>query len=128
GGDMSAGLHTRAPASGSRRPLFLGLLVLVVLIVVVIIGRALTTTDAAACEGISHARVAAAPDIVPVVKELAQGMADEERCVRLEVEAVAAEEMLNQLVTGSGEAPQMWIPDSSVWARQLNQSGVDAET
>lgn len=125
---MSAGLHTRAREAKDRRPLLTGLLVLVLLIAAIIAWRAVRSTGDAACGETSSARLAAAPDIAPALEELAEGLVDEGRCVRLEVEAVPSGEMLNQLATGAGEAPDLWVPDSDVWARQLAGEGVEAET
>ncbi|MDN5895521.1 MAG: substrate-binding and VWA domain-containing protein, partial [Nocardioides sp.] len=125
---MSAGLHTRAGEAMHRRPLFIGLIVLAVLIVAVIGWRAVQASDDESCESISSARLAASPDIAPALTELAEGLEDEGRCVSIDVESVPADEVLNQLSTQSGDAPDLWVPDSEVWARQLAQNGVDAET
>ncbi|WP_067435288.1 substrate-binding domain-containing protein [Nocardioides jensenii] len=127
---MSTGLHTREREPTDRRPLWIGLIVLALLLVAVMVWRGVTDSgEEAGCDdGVAKARLAASPDIAPALEQVARGLAEESPCVSLAVETVPADEVVNQLTAGSGDAPDLWVPDSDVWARQLAENGVSAET
>lgn len=127
---MSSGLHARERDSRDRRALWIGLVVLAVLLGGVMVWRALAGDDdqEAGCEAVTHAELAASSDIAPALTEAAQALLDQGGCAEITVETVPADEVLNLLATGSEDAPDLWVPDSDVWAQQLAASGVDAET
>lgn len=125
---MSAGLHTRTAEARDRRPLLIGLVVLALLIAAVVAWRAVAGSDEADCDGNAVATVAAAPDIAPVLEKMSDSMTEEGRCAELEIEAAPSEEVLNHLSTRPPDAPDLWIPDSQVWGRQLAKNGLTPDT
>ena len=127
---MSAGLHSRDSGPTERRPWWIGILVVVLLLVGIVAWRNLAGADEeAGCEGAtSHARLVASPDIAPALKEIASSLEDERNCVSIRVDAVPSDEVLNLLSTGSDDQPDLWVPDSDVWARQLAEDGIAVDT
>ena len=75
------------------------------------------STDAASCEGpAAEVRVAAAPEIAPVLGEATRDLeAGGAGCVDYEVQAVAPEQVAKTLAAEPGKAPDLWVPDFSVW-------------
>ncbi|WP_026328708.1 substrate-binding domain-containing protein [Streptomyces sulphureus] len=85
------------------------------------------------CDGETvELRVAASPDIAPVLRRVAERTEDGEaksdgRCMDVRVSARAGAEMADALQHGgsSGKAPEyeVWLPDSSFWIEQATASG-----
>jgi Ca-activated chloride channel family protein len=83
--------------------------------------------DMMGCSGELPVSVAAAPDTEQVVRQVA---ADYERnrpsaagrCVRIQVTPRNAAEVAAGLPNGEPNPPVLWIPDSSLWAQQAEQT------
>ncbi|HEY2793919.1 MAG TPA: substrate-binding and VWA domain-containing protein [Micromonosporaceae bacterium] len=83
-----------------------------------------------ACSGDDHAVVVAAPDIAPILSQLNTQWAKTKpavkgRCVSVSVYSqesnVVAEELGHPWQTQtSGPAPDVWVPESSVWAQRAS--------
>jgi hypothetical protein len=79
------------------------------------------------CEGRVPIDVVAAPDIAPVVADVAERVTGSEqridgRCLEVRVSAQPSADMAAVLAgtrVGSGPPPEVWIPDSSVWVEQV---------
>ncbi len=76
------------------------------------------------CTGSITLRVNAVPDVAPTVTRLAEeyeetGPEAVDRCVQVSVDTVPAGQTANEILTLSGILPNLWIPDTSVWADQV---------
>ncbi|WP_245931083.1 substrate-binding and VWA domain-containing protein [Actinokineospora auranticolor] len=75
----------------------------------------------ASCE-VEVLRVVAAPDIAPVVE--AVGKLSTDACHRIEVDAKPSSAAVESLaVTDASQAPDVWIPESSLWLRRAQERG-----
>ncbi|KRF18859.1 hypothetical protein ASG90_02900 [Nocardioides sp. Soil797] len=109
--------------------MWITLIVVILLLAGVLIWRGQgDSSDESSCDKVSSARLTASPDIASALTEAATELKDEGGCADIDVTAAPADEVLNQLVTRSGDPPDMWVPDSDVWAEQAAAGGVDAET
>jgi Ca-activated chloride channel family protein len=59
--------------------------------------------------------VAASPDVAGVVTRIADGVHDPRGCPAVRVRAEAGPDVLSTLGPSSSRAPDVWIPDSSLW-------------
>lgn len=134
------GTHARRRRPGQRRwPRVLAGVVAIALVVagVAIAYPQLTTPDGAAtgerCSDTLLLRVAAAPAIATAVGQLADGYQRENpsvdgTCVRLEVRTVPANEAAAAMSADPAAAPDLWIPDSSLWAQRVSSDQVTVES
>lgn len=118
----------RHSAGGSNRSVvFLG-----VLLVAVIVGwlsfdllsDRLWADDG--CESAVSINVTAAKDIAPVVEQAARKASQEQGddCYRVEVKTAKSERTAETLVLSDGEdPPDVWIPESTMWARYARHKG-----
>lgn len=81
--------------------------------------------DATGCDARTTVHVAVVPELVEVVKKAAGAVA--ESCRTIEVRAEPAADVVADL-QGGATAPDLWIPDSTVWLARLTGSGVSAQT
>jgi len=134
------GSHARRRRPGHRRwPRVLAGVVAVGLVVagVAVAYPQLTTPDGAAtgerCSGTLLLRVAAAPAIATAVGQLADGYQREDpsvdgTCVRLEVRTVPSNEAAAAMSADTAAAPDLWIPDSSLWAHRVGSDQVTVDS
>lgn len=73
-----------------------------------------------ACSDRPQVSIVAAEQIAPVVRAAAERAA-EGACASYDVQAVAPAAAVATIL--SGTAPDAWVPDSSLWADQLNSAG-----
>ena len=80
--------------------------------------------DARGCEVRSPVRVSVAPDIAAVVTDIARRVSSRESgCVSVQVTEAAPERVLADVSAG-GRAPDVWIPDSTLWLTRAKQDKV----
>jgi Ca-activated chloride channel family protein len=104
----------------SRRWRFL----LPVLVAVLAVGAVVTanaTNSARTCTGQLPLRVTVMPTMEPVVRQAAAGFEQDHAavdgvCVKVEVVAEQAADVVAELPTKPIDPPALWIPDSSLWA------------
>jgi hypothetical protein len=87
----------------------------------------------AGCSGSSSVRVDAAPEIAPVVEKATlalekDGVEVDGACVDYDVKAVAPEKVSQLLSAQSEDAPDLWVPDFSVWLTRIKESGAEPTT
>jgi Ca-activated chloride channel homolog len=86
------------------------------------------------CDNPATLRVAAAPDIAPVLTNYAAGLTDTQRnagdyCYRVQVSAVDPVRVARELSGPVGDQqPDAWVPDSSYWLSQVARGGQPAAT
>jgi len=85
-----------------------------------------TAESAAQCVGSVTLRVTAAPDIAPSVGEIATAYNATKpqaasRCVDVVVKSAPSAKVAADIVAAKGILPNLWIPDSSLWAEQVRQ-------
>ncbi len=111
-----------------------------IVIVVVVLAGSLTVAIAFAvrhdCAGRDNAVVAASPDIAPLLSQLDRAWATTNPavngvCVSVTVEARDSALMATELASpwdsaDNGPAPDVWVPASSVWARDAANSAIVA--
>jgi ABC-type molybdate transport system substrate-binding protein len=73
------------------------------------------------CDTTTQLRIAAAPDIAPVLTELARGLPQED-CYAVEVSASPSPATVEAIVGGS-DAADVWVPESSTWLLQAREAG-----
>jgi hypothetical protein len=89
--------------------------------------------DQAACERTLPVRVAAAPEIAALLGEATRDLESADTavagaCVDYDVSAVAPERVEEIATTEPEKAPDLWVPDFSVWATRAALSGVTPAT
>jgi hypothetical protein len=83
-----------------------------------------SSADANGCEVRSPVRISVAPDIAPVVADIARRVSSRESgCVSVLVTEAAPERVLADVSAG-GRAPDVWIPDSTLWLTRAKQDKV----
>ncbi|QMW65635.1 substrate-binding domain-containing protein [Mumia sp. ZJ1417] len=114
-----AGRHADAKDGADNRPMTyaIGFAVVVVLVVGFLVLRDDDEPAAADCAKTAPVRVAVTPELAPIV-EAATERADTDRCVSYEVLAEQPA-LTSQAVTLDDGAPDVWIPDSSVWLTRV---------
>ncbi|ALG06111.1 substrate-binding and VWA domain-containing protein [Kibdelosporangium phytohabitans] len=86
----------------------------------------LRDTSTAKCADPAVLNVVAAPDIAPVVDQVARGLnpSDENTCYRVEMIVSDPAHTADQLSAPNPvNPPTVWIPDSSVWLRRAREKG-----
>jgi Ca-activated chloride channel homolog len=132
-----SGRH-RGPKGSLRTPIAIAAAVSLVAVGAVVI-RAVAA-DARGCSSDTRLTIAAAPDIEPAVREIADRWTSTNPkvngdCVNVEVHAAEPADVANMLATGSGgsinvaatpaptpsdsDIPAVWIPDSSAWIARM---------
>ncbi|MFI5960118.1 protein kinase [Cryptosporangium sp. NPDC051539] len=123
----------------SRRGLYAGVAVVVTLVLVITGGVITKVLGGSACTSHETVRIAAAPEIAPVLREFARSWTGRSGEVCGEVSVVNADPAevakniaaMRQGADGLGapvrtaELPDVWIPDSSMWLDRLRSAGVD---
>lgn len=130
---MSGRHSASAERPRSRAVPVLGVLVAAVVIAVgafTVVGNAAKEPVAAECGGRVTVEVAAAPEIAPVVAEAARDLETGKTevdglCVAYEVESSSPELVAQVLSAEPENAPDLWIPDFSVWVTRAERSGTD---
>ncbi|MBB3084372.1 substrate-binding domain-containing protein [Geodermatophilus sabuli] len=82
----------------------------------------------AACTAPRVLRVAVAPELASVVEDAAAGVAGEEPggpCLRTEVAAADPADVARAVTAAPADAPDVWIPDASLWLDRVRAAGVD---
>lgn len=88
-------------------------------------GRDATPPDCP--DGRSLLRVAASPDVAPVVTAVAHGLSTEPQvCLDVAVTAEAPATVLARLESGSPQPPDVWIPNSTLWLTRAKDDKVAA--
>jgi von Willebrand factor type A domain len=114
--------HTASPVSGRHlgRRVGIGIAAAAVLTALAVVGvsavRASTGSDASGCAG-GQLRIAATPEIAPVLSGVVQvdgAQHDDCRDAVLVVPAESAD-VAARLARDGSQAPDVWVPDSSVW-------------
>lgn len=89
----------------------------------------LLTRDAqASCDGSHAVDVVAAPAIAPVLADIVAEYQEDDAlavngtCITTEVTATDSAEFADSL--DAGTAPDLWVPESSMWTQRLSSSGV----
>ncbi len=111
-----------------RRHLKAGLIALAILAVA---GTAAATTitvirgETGGCTGQLSVEVTAAPAVAPIVTTVANEFngtnpVADNQCVHVTVNAESSAEAAGELPTEQIAPPAVWIPDSSLWAREVN--------
>ncbi|MET0135657.1 MAG: substrate-binding and VWA domain-containing protein [Kibdelosporangium sp.] len=108
------------------------LMLVIVLVGALVAGVAWFTVDrlrtpaVAKCANPTSLNVVVAPDIAPVVEQVARNVATDDASVCYRVEMVIRDSatMSDQLATaGAANLPAVWIPDSTVWLRRAREKG-----
>ncbi len=114
----------------NRRKLIL--MLVIVLVGALVAGVAWFTVDRlrdpaqAKCANPTVLNVVAAPDIAPVVDQVARGLNpdDANTCYRVEIVVNDSATTADQLAAPKpANLPSVWIPDSSVWLRRAKEKG-----
>jgi hypothetical protein len=127
------------PAPGARRVPAIVVAMLALAAVTAVTLR-IVAASAAGCSGSLELRVAAAPEIAPVLTEIGAKWLDSEpdvggQCVSLNVRAIAPAAVASELTVFAGSAidvadvpaptpleqelPAVWVPDSTAWLRRV---------
>ncbi|MGN6637171.1 MAG: substrate-binding domain-containing protein, partial [Oryzihumus sp.] len=103
------------------------------LALVVVNGGVKATLDASAatCADPTHVTVSTTREFLPVLRKVASGVeeaaGDRAGCPAFEVTASAPAAAVSQVTGGGPDAPDVWVPDSSVWVQRANaQLGGDS--
>lgn len=117
--------HRHARSSRRRLTHFL-LPVLVALLAVTAVVAANATNAARTCGGELPLRVTVTPALQHVVQQAAEGFEQDRSavngvCVKVEVVAEQAADVVAELPTKPIDPPALWIPDSSLWATTAAQ-------
>ncbi len=127
-----AGRHTTHARRRSRAlPLALGLLVLGIVGVggfMIFGGGGKADSATRRCTGSLEVRLAAAAEMAPVLDEATaelekRGARVDGTCVDFKVEAHDPDQVATALSTAPDKAPQLWVPDSSVWVTRVAMNG-----
>ncbi len=91
------------------------------------------STSAQGCDGTLDVSLAAAPEIAPVVEKATEKLEADDveisgTCVDYAVEATAPERVADRLTAGPENAPDLWVPDFSVWVTRVEQGGAAPAT
>lgn len=93
---------------------------------------AMSGDDGAACQGSVSVRIAAAPEIAPLVTDAVtslegEGAEVDGSCLEYDVSAVAPAQVAEVLSAASENSPHLWVPDFSVWVARAQAAGADVE-
>ncbi|MGH1563470.1 substrate-binding domain-containing protein [Mumia sp. DW29H23] len=119
------GRHAVAKESDSGRKwqYGIGLVVIATILTGVFVLRDEDTPAVASCSTTHDITVAAAPEIAPVVEAAAKRVGDD-ACATYTVEPQAPALVAQALAIGDG-APDLWIPDSSLWVARVQSQLVE---
>jgi hypothetical protein len=73
------------------------------------------------CSAPQDLTVAAAPEIAAAVTDLAETVTTEEGCPAVAVAATAPASVAAAVASDSGDVPDVWLPDSSLWMTAADQ-------
>src|SRR6476469_7169196 len=103
------------------------------LALVAVNGGVNATLDASAstCADPTHVSVSTTREFLPVLRKVASGVeeaaGDRAGCPAFEVTASAPAAAVSQVTGGGSDAPDVWVPDSSLWVQRANaQLGGDS--
>jgi Mg-chelatase subunit ChlD len=90
-------------------------------------------TPGASCEGTTDVRLAASPELAPVLEEATAKLESEHLavngvCVDYAVTATSPEKVADVLGAEPANAPDLWVPDFSVWVTRVAQAGATPDT
>jgi extracellular solute-binding protein/von Willebrand factor type A domain-containing protein len=83
------------------------------------------------CVGSISLRVTAAPDVAPTITEIADNYSETKpragsRCIDVVVKSESSAKVADDIAAGKGIPPNLWVPDSSVWAEKVTLAGQQA--
>jgi Ca-activated chloride channel homolog len=132
----SPGLPTTAAEPGRRRTraVLISAGVLVLVGALALTGWALNrpvTQVLPQCVGSISLRVTAAPDVAPTITEIADKYSETKpregsRCIDVVVKSESSAKVADDIAAGKGILPNLWVPDSSVWAEKVTLAGQQA--
>jgi Ca-activated chloride channel homolog len=132
----SPGLPTTAAKPGRRRTraVLISAGVLVLVGALALTGWALNrpvTQVLPQCVGSISLRVTAAPDVAPTITEIADKYSETKpregsRCIDVVVKSESSAKVADDIAAGKGILPNLWVPDSSVWAEKVTLAGQQA--
>jgi ABC-type molybdate transport system substrate-binding protein len=73
------------------------------------------------CDATTQLRIAAAPDIAPVLTELARGLPQQD-CYTVDVSSSASPATV-EAIAGGADGADVWVPEASTWLLQARDSG-----
>ena len=132
-----AGRHSAADGSRSRA---LPALLVLLAAGAIGVGAFMTvgnagTKDAGAggCESTTTVTIAAAPEIAPALETATTDLEGDKTavkgtCIDYEVQAVAPEQVAEELSSAPAAATQLWVPDFSVWVTRTALAGATPAT
>lgn len=128
-----AGRHSTTARSGNRSRVLPAALVLGAALVIalgsfIVAGNAEKEAGSGNCSGSLAVRVAAAPEIAPVVDEATAALENngaqvQGACIDFQVQPQAPDRVATSLTTSPEKAPHLWVPDSSVWVTRAALAG-----
>lgn len=138
GASASARPQPRRPQHPRRR-FHVAVAVIVAVVVVVTGGVVKSSFGGSACSSHETVRIAAAPEIAPIIREIGQAWTGRSghTCANVSVVAADPAEVAKNIAATSRGAnglgaparterlPDMWIPDSSIWFDRLRSAGAD---
>src|SRR5947208_636174 len=81
-----------------------------------------TRLASAGCDATTNLRIAAAPDIAPVLTELARTLPQQD-CYAVDVSASPSPATVAALAGGTGGGIDVWVPEASTWLLQARDAG-----
>jgi extracellular solute-binding protein/von Willebrand factor type A domain-containing protein len=77
------------------------------------------------CTAPAQVQITAATDIAPVLAEIARTMPEQTGagCYRVSVTSADSARTSGSLVTGGADAPDVWVPESSMWLLRARDAG-----
>jgi hypothetical protein len=121
--------HRRKSPSRPRRRLTVTA-VLAVLFGASSFGGGTLLAGAVDCSEVLEVSVAAAPESVALLEAAARDLEDGEAqvdgaCVTFQVSSTPPGEVGQALMARTGEAPDLWVPDSSTWVQRVSRASVE---
>lgn len=123
---MSGRTHVREREAAGRTPWVAGLLVLLLLVIAGLfwwLNRDDESADAGCSDPVT-ATVGSSPDLAPALSDAADALAEDDPCLRVEVNALTSGDAVKAYLSGTDTTPDVWIPDSPLWAQQLRDAGI----
>jgi Ca-activated chloride channel family protein len=83
------------------------------------------------CLGTISLRVTAAPDVAPTITQIADNYNETKpragsRCIDVVVKSDSSAKVADEIAGGKGILPNLWVPDSSLWAEKVTLAGQQA--